>query len=78
MRKNPAKKANRRLTGELLAMARDLRASGLITKARYEKIAAQHYQGSAPVRPFQLGKVVGATASDVLVMLLRSSGTGSV
>jgi putative transcriptional regulator len=35
------KKGNSRLTNELLETARDMRASGLMTKAAHEKIAVR-------------------------------------
>jgi putative transcriptional regulator len=37
-----AKTRTNRLTGELLETARDMRASGLLTKAEHEKITMRH------------------------------------
>ena len=41
-KKAPAKRGNSRLTKELLETARDMRASGLLTKAAHEKITMRH------------------------------------
>lgn len=41
------KKGNSRLTRELLETARDMRASGLMTKVAHEKITMRHMEGVA-------------------------------
>lgn len=41
-KKAPAKKGNSRLTKELLETARDMHASGLLTRAAHEKITMRH------------------------------------
>jgi putative transcriptional regulator len=41
-------KTNRRLTEELLETARDMRTSGLMSKAAYEKITMRHLGERAP------------------------------
>ena len=40
-----------RLTRELLETARDMRASGLMTKAAHDKITKRHIAGAAPTAP---------------------------
>jgi putative transcriptional regulator len=47
-RKTPAKKGNSRLTKELLETAREMHASGLLTKATHEKITMRHMDDVAP------------------------------
>jgi putative transcriptional regulator len=46
-RKGPAKKGNRRLTEELLETAREMHASGIMTKAAHEKITMRHVGDTA-------------------------------
>lgn len=41
-------KGNKRLTAELLETARDMRASGVMAKAAYEKITMRHLSQAAP------------------------------
>jgi putative transcriptional regulator len=48
------KKGNSRLTRELLETARDMRASGLMTKAAHEKITMRHMEDVAPADPANL------------------------
>ena len=43
-----------RLTRELLETARDMRASGLMTKAAHDKITKRHIAGAAPTAPAML------------------------
>jgi putative transcriptional regulator len=55
-KKTPARKSNGRLTRELLETARDMRASGLLTKAAHEKITMRHMENAAPTIPVTLGQ----------------------
>jgi putative transcriptional regulator len=46
------KKANARLTKELLEMAKGMHASGIMTDAAYERITMRHFEGiSTTTRP---------------------------
>ena len=59
-KKAPAKKGNRRLTKELLETARDMRASGLLTKTAHEKITMRHAVISPAVTATLTGKDIRA------------------
>jgi putative transcriptional regulator len=47
-RKSRARNGNSRLTRELLETARDMRASGIMSKATHEKITMRHMGDAAP------------------------------
>ena len=58
---NRARKRNSRLTRELLETARDMRASGIMTKAAHEKITLRHIGNAAPAAAVTLtGKEIKA------------------
>jgi putative transcriptional regulator len=52
-KKSPARKGNSRLTRELLETARDMRTSGIMSKATHEKITMRHRGVAAPMLPDQ-------------------------
>ena len=53
-KRDRTKKGNSRLTRELLETARDMHASGLMTKAAHEKITMRHMEDAAPAVPTTL------------------------
>jgi putative transcriptional regulator len=46
----PTKRTNSRLTKELLEMAKDMNASGIMTNAAYEKITMRHFEGGTKTK----------------------------
>ena len=53
-KKARTKSGNSRLTQELLETARNMHASGLMTKAAHEKITMRHIEDVAPAGPTAL------------------------
>ena len=53
-KKTTEQKGNSRLTKELLETARDMHASGLLTKSVHEKITMRHMEDIAPTVPVTL------------------------
>ena len=45
------KKTNARLTRELLEIAKDMHASGIMTDTAYEKITRRHFKGVSTTTP---------------------------